>query len=157
MEQGNPNKVSAIVDEIVRNNAMFKLKSPIERDKEKYSMEKSINTALSELNETGKELVLEELAVNPDEKFKGFIDNAGNIDISGILKFTSSVVKVKIEEAQREGINLRKDGPEIVNGTNFKPEDVIAMAAIGEMIPNYENLTDKQKASLFNEKNYMAM
>ncbi len=157
MEQGNPNKVSAIVDEIVRNNAMFKLKSPIERDKEKYSMEKSINTALSELNETGKELVLEELAVNPDEKFKGFIDNAGNIDISGILKFTSAVVKVKIEEAQREGINLRKDGPGIVNGTNFKPEDVIAMAAIGEMISNYENLTDKQKASLFNEKIYMAM
>lgn len=157
MEQGNPNKVSAIVDEIVRNNAMFKLKSPIERDKEKYSMEKSINTALSELNETGKELVLEELAVNPDEKFKGFIDNAGNIDISGILKFTSAVVKAKIEEAQREGINLRKDGPGIVNGTNFKPEDVIAMAGIGEMISNYENLTDKQKASLFNEKNYMAM
>ena len=157
MKQGNPNKVSAIVDEIVKNNAMFNLKSPIEKDKEKYSMEKSINIALSELNEVGKKLVLEELAVNSDEKFKGFIDNAGNIDISGILNFTTAVVKVKIEEAQREGINLRIDGPDVVKDTNFKPEDAITMAIISEMISNYENLSDKQKASLFVEKTYMDM
>lgn len=28
MSQGNPNKVNAIVDEIVENNNLFKLKSP---------------------------------------------------------------------------------------------------------------------------------
>ena len=107
MGQGNPNKVNAIVDEIVKSNSVFKLKSPIEQDKEKDSMARSINSALSVLNEIGKELVLLDLSVDPDEKFKGFIDSVGNIDISGLTKMTATIVKAKIEEAEREGINLR--------------------------------------------------
>ena len=71
MAQGNPNKVNAIVDEIVENNNVFKSKSPTEQDKEKDSIAQSINSAISVLNEVGKELVLQELSVDPDEKFKG--------------------------------------------------------------------------------------
>lgn len=111
MSQGNPNKVNAIVDEIVENNNLFKLKSPIEQDKEKYSIAKSINSAISILNEVGKELVLQELSVDPDEKFKGFIDSVGNIDISGLTQMTANIVKAKIEEAEREGIDLRQGQP----------------------------------------------
>ena len=111
MGQGNPNKVNAIVDEIVKNNSVFKLKSPIEQDKEKDSMARSINSALSVLNEVGKELVLQDLSVDPDEKFKGFIDSVGNIDISGLTKMAATIVKAKIEEEQAVLISEKEIKP----------------------------------------------
>lgn len=158
MGQGNPNKVNAIVDEIVKSNSVFKLKSPIEQDKEKDSMARSINSALSVLNEVGKELVLQDLSVDPDEKFKGFIDSVGNIDISGLTKMTATIVKAKIEEAEREGLNLRTGEPVFKNDSKISVvEGVLTIAVVNEMIINYENLTDKEKSLLFDDNVYMSM
>lgn len=149
MGQGNPNKVNAIVDEIVKNNSVFKLKSPIEQDKEKDSMARSINSALSVLNEVGKELVLQDLSVDPDEKFKGFIDSVGNIDISGLTKMTSTIVKAKIEEAEREGINLRTGEPVFKNDNKISVvEGVLTVAVINEMIKNYDNLSYEERIDI---------
>ena len=149
MGQGNPNKVNAIVDEIVKNNSVFKLKSPIEQDKEKDSMARSINSALSVLNEVGKELVLQDLSVDPDEKFKGFIDSVGNIDISGLTKMTATIVKAKIEEAEREGLNLRTGEPVFKNyNKTLVAEGILTVAVIDTMIRNFDKLTSAQKASL---------
>lgn len=152
MSQGNPNKVNAIVDEIVKNNYFFKLKSPIEQDKEKDSIAKSINSAISILNEVGKELVLQELSVDPDEKFKGFIDSVGNIDISGLTQMTTTVVKAKIEEAEREGIDLRQ-GQTVFKDSNktLVIEGVLTVAVINEMVSNFDNLSSKERQSLFNQ------
>lgn len=149
MGQKNPNKVNAIVDEIVKNNSVFKLKSPIEQDKEKDSMARSINSALSVLNEVGKELVLQDLSVDPDEKFKGFIDSVGNIDISGLTKMTATIVKAKIEEAEREGLNLRTGEPVFKENNKISVvEGVLTVAVISEMIKNYDNLTFEQKNTI---------
>ena len=149
MGQGNPNKVNAIVDEIVKNNSVFKLKSPIEQDKEKDSMARSINSALSVLNEVGKELVLQDLSVDPDEKFKGFIDSVGNIDISGLTKMAATIVKAKIEEAEREGLNLRTGEPVFKNDNKtLVAEGVLTVAVIDTMIRDFDKLTSAQKASL---------
>lgn len=146
MGQGNPNKVNAIVDEIVKNNSVFKLKSAIEQDKEKESMAKSINTALSALNEVGKELVLQDLSVDPDEKFKGFIDSSGNVDISGLTQFTTTIVKEKIEEAKREGLDLRKDAPNVFrNNKTFVANSIFTVAVIETMIKDFDNLSFKDR------------
>lgn len=151
MGQGNLNKVDAIVDEIVKNNSIFKLKSLIEQDREKDSMVRSINNALSGLNEIGKELVLQDLSVDPDEKFKGFIDNAGNIDISGIIKFTATIVKGKIEEAEREGINLRKDAPTIFKNEKIQLEDsVLTIAMLDVMVNNFKDLSEEERQDVIN-------
>lgn len=156
MEQGNPNKVNAIVDEIVKNNSVFKLKSPIEQDKEKDSMARSINSALSVLNEVGKELVLQDLSVDPDEKFKGFIDSVGNIDISGLTKMTATIVKAKIEEAEREGLNLRTGEPVFKNDNKISVvEGVLTLAVVNEMINNFENLTPKERGFLRNNYEFL--
>ena len=53
MGVGKPDKVSDIVDEIVKNNNIFKLKSSVEQNKEKDSIERSIHTALASRNEIG--------------------------------------------------------------------------------------------------------
>ena len=152
MSQGNPNKVNAIIDEIVKNNNLFKLKSPIEQDKEKDSIAKSINSALSVLNEVGKELVLQELSVDPDEKFKGFIDSVGNVDISGLTQMTTTIVKAKIEEAEREGIDLRQGQPVFKDNTKvLLVGGVLTVAVINEMVKNYDNLSSKERHSLFNQ------
>lgn len=151
MAGGNPNKVNAIVDEIVENNNIFKLKSPIEQDKEKDSIAKSINSALSVLNEVGKELVLQELSVDPDEKFKGFIDSVGNIDISGLTQMTATIVKEKIIEAEKEGIDLRQGQPVFKDNTKaLLVGGVLTVAVINEMINNYDNLTLEQKNVISN-------
>lgn len=155
MGQGNLNKVDAIVDEIVKNNSIFKLKSSIEQDKEKDSMAKSINTALSVLNEVGKELVLQDLSVDPDEKFKGFIDNAGNVDISGMIKFTATIVKGKIEEAEREDIDLRKDDSNVLRNKETALEGILTVAVIDTMIKNYDNLSNSDIQTLI--ENYSNM
>lgn len=145
MAQGNPNKVNAIVDEIVENNNVFKLKSPIEQDKEKDSIAKSINSALSVLNEVGKELVLQELSVDPDEKFKGFIDSVGNVDISGLSQMTATIVKEKIIEAEKEGIDLRQGQPVFKDNTKaLLVGGVLTVAVIDTMIRDYDNLSDKE-------------
>lgn len=151
MAQGNPNKVNAIVDEIVENNNVFKLKSPIEQDREKDSIAKSINSSISILNEVGKELVLQELSVDPDEKFKGFIDNVGNVDISGLTQMTTTIVKVKIEEAEREGIDLRQGQP--VFKDNYKKivaEGILTVAVIDKMVNNFRNLSDTDRKEILN-------
>ncbi len=150
MEQGNPNKVTAIVEEIVKNNNVFKLKSSIEQDKEKYSIEKSINIALSELNEVGKELVLQDLSIDPDEKFKGFIDGAGNIDIYGITKFTAIIVKNKIEEAERDGLDIRRDAPNVFVKKNENKilESVISLAVLDNLVKNYEDLSNSDRKKI---------
>lgn len=151
MSQGNPNKVNAIVDEIVENNNLFKLKSPIEQDKAKYSIAKSINSAISILNDVGKELVLQELSIDPDEKFKGFIDNVGNVDIFGFTQMTATIVKSKIEEAEREGINLRKDSPNTFkdNKKTLITNGILTLAVVDNMIKNYDNLTYEDKKDLW--------
>lgn len=156
MSQGNPNKVNAIVDEIVKNNNLFKLKSPIEQDKEKDSIAKSINSALSVLNEVGKELVLQELSVDPDEKFKGFIDSVGNVDISGLTQMTTTIVKAKIEEAEREGIDLRQ-GQTVFkeNNKTVLMESVLTLAVIDTMVTNFKNLPYEQQKDLFNNWNLL--
>lgn len=152
MGQGNPNKVNSIVDEIVKNNNVFKLKSPIEQDKEKDSMARSINSALSVLNEVGKELVLQDLSVDPDEKFKGFIDSVGNIDISGLTKMTATIVKAKIEEAEREGLNLRTGEPVFKNDNKISVvEGVLTVAVINTMITNFENLSQENRLLLLDK------
>ncbi len=151
MAQGNPNKVNAIVDEIVENNNVFKLKSPIEQDREKDSIAKSINSSISILNEVGKELVLQELSVDPDEKFKGFIDSVGNVDISGLTQMTTTIVKVKIEEAEREGIDLRQGQP--VFKDNYKKivaEGILTVAVIDKMVNNFRNLSDTDRKEILN-------
>ncbi len=155
MEQGNPNKVNTIVDEIVKNNNVFKLKSPIEQDKEKDSMARSINSALSTLNEVGKELVLQDLSVDPDEKFKGFIDSAGNIDISGLTKMTATIVKTKIEEAEREGLNLRVGEPVSKNNKLTLAEGTLALVAVNSMLNNFDILTPEQRCLL--RENYESL
>lgn len=150
MEQGNPNKINAIVEEIVKGNEIFKLKSPIEQDKEKDSIAKGINTALSILNEEGRKLVLQDLSVDPDEKFKGVIDSVGNIDISGITKLTAAIVTAKIEEAEREGINLRKDAPNTVKDIkNEIVEGGLTLIAIDTMVKNFKDLSYTDKKQLF--------
>ena len=151
MNQGNPNKVNAIVDEIVENNNVFKLKSPIEQDKEKDSIAQSINSALSVLNEVGKELVLQELSVDPDEKFKGFIDSVGNVDISGLSQMTATIVKEKIIEAEKEGIDLRQGRPAFKDTTkSILVGGVLTVAVINEMVKNYDNLSKDERYSLLN-------
>ena len=156
MGQGNPNKVNAIVDEIVKNNSVFKLKSPIEQDKEKDSMARSINSALSVLNEVGKELVLQDLSVDPDEKFKGFIDSVGNIDISGLTKMTVTIVKAKIEEADREGLNLRTGEPVFTSDNKISlVEGVLTVAVIDTMIRDFDKLSSKDRNVLAN--NWLSM
>lgn len=158
MAQGNPNKVNAIVDEIVENNNVFKLKSPIEQDKEKDSIAQSINSAISVLNEVGKELVLQELSVDPDEKFKGFIDSVGNIDISGLTQMTATIVKEKIIEAEREGVDLRQGQPVFKDNTKaLLVGGVLTVAVISDMVNKYENLSDTEKGFLFQEDIYMSM
>jgi len=150
MAQGYPNKVNAIVDEIVENNSVFKLKSPIEQDKEKDSIAKSINSALSVLNEVGKELVLQELSVDPDEKFKGFIDSVGNVDISGLSQMTATIVKEKIIEAEKEGIDLRQGQPVFKDNTKaILVGGVLTVAVIDTMVNNFNNLSYEQKKDLF--------
>lgn len=152
MAQGNPNKVNAIVDEIVENNNVFKLKSSIEQDKEKDSIAQSINSAISVLNEVGKELVLQELSVDPDEKFKGFIDSVGNVDISGLSQMTATIVKEKIIEAEKEGIDLRQGQPVFKDNTKaLLVGGVLTVAVIDTMIKNYDNLSSKERQSLFNQ------
>lgn len=156
MAQGNPNKVNAIVDEIVENNNVFKSKSPTEQDKEKDSIAQSINSAISVLNEVGKELVLQELSVDPDEKFKGFIDSVGNVDISGLSKMTATIVKEKIIEAEKEGINLRQGQPVFKDNTKaLLVEGVLTVAVIDTMIKNYDNLSNEDIQSLINEYDSM--
>ena len=151
MEQGNSNKIDAIIEEIVKNNSIFKLKSPVEQEKEKVSMAKSINSALSVLNEDGKELVLQELSVDPDEKFKGFIDNVGNIDISGITKYTATIVKAKIEEAEREGIDLRKGSIQSKNVINpLSKEGILTIAALDMMVNEFNNLSREERKEVVN-------
>ena len=150
MNQGNPNKVNAIVDEIVKDNNLFKLKSPIEQDKEKDSIAKSINSALSVLNEVGKELVLQELSVDPDEKFKGFIDSVGNVDISGLTQMTTTIVKAKIEEAEREGIDLRQGQTVFKDNTkSLLVGGILTVAVIDNMIRDFDKLS-------FNDRNALA-
>ena len=150
MSQGNPNKVNAIVDEIVKNNNLFKLKSPIEQDKEKDSIAQSINSALSVLNEVGKELVLQELSVDPDEKFKGFIDSVGNVDISGLTQMTTTIVKAKIEEAEREGIDLRQGQTVFKDNTkSLLVGGILTVAVIDNMIRDFDKLS-------FNDRNALA-
>ena len=150
MGQGNSNKVDAIVEEIVKNNSIFKLKSSIEQEKEKDAISKSINNALSVLNEVGKELVLQELSIDPDEKFKGFIDSAGNVDILGLTKITSGIVNFKIEEAQRNGIDLRIDAPNIFNNKKSEiiTEGILSLAVLDSMIKNYENLSNDDREKI---------
>lgn len=149
MTQGNPNKVNAIVDEIVENNNVFKLKSPIEQDKEKDSIAQSINSALSVLNEIGKELVLQELSVDPDEKFKGFIDSVGNVDISGLSQMTATIVKEKIIEAEKEGIDLRQGQPVFKDSTKaLLVGGILTVVVINEMVNNFDNLTTEQRGLL---------
>lgn len=156
MEQGNSNKVNAIVEEIVKGNEIFKLKSPIEQDKEKDSMVRSINSALSVLNEVGRKLVLQDLSVDPDEKFKGFIDSVGNIDISGITRMTATIVTAKIEEAEREGIDLRKDAPIVFKETkNLVTEGVLTIAVIDTMVKNFKDLSYTDKKELFDNWNLL--
>ena len=156
MAQGNPNKVNAIVDEIVENNNVFKLKSPIEQDKEKDSIAQSINSAISVLNEVGKELVLQELSVDPDEKFKGFIDSVGNIDISGLTQMATTIVNAKIEEAEREGIDLRQGQPVFKeNSKTLLAEGILTVAIIDTMIKNYEELSNIDKDALARNWNNM--
>ena len=156
MVGGNPNKVNAIVDEIVENNNVFKLKSPIEQDKEKVSIAKSINSVLSVLNEVGKELVLQELSVDPDEKFKGFIDSVGNIDISGLTQMATTIVNAKIEEAEREGIDLRQGQPVFKeNSKTLLAEGILTVAIIDTMIKNYEELSNIDKDALARNWNNM--
>lgn len=149
MAQGNPNKVNAIVDEIVENNNVFKLKSPIEQDKEKDSIAQSINSALSVLNEVGKELVLQELSVDPDEKFKGFIDSVGNVDISGLSQMTATIVKEKIIEAEKEGIDLRQGQPAFKDNTRaLLVEGVLTLAAVDVMVKNFKELSAQDRQLL---------
>ena len=149
MAQGNPNKVNAIVDEIVENNNVFKSKSPTEQDKEKDSIAQSINSAISVLNEVGKELVLQELSVDPDEKFKGFIDSVGNVDISGLSKMTATIVKEKIIEAEKEGINLRQGQPVFKDSTKaLLVGGILTVVVINEMVNNFDNLTTEQRGLL---------
>lgn len=150
MGHGNPNKVDAIVEEIVKNNSIFKLKSSIEQEKEKDAISKSINNALSVLNEVGKELVLQELSIDPDEKFKGFIDSAGNIDTLGLTKMTSGIVNSKIEEAQRNGIDLRIDAPNILNNKKSEKitEGILNFAVLNSMIKNYEDLSNEDRKKI---------
>lgn len=150
MAGGNPNKVNAIVDEIVENNNVFKLKSSIEQVKEKESMARSINSAISVLNEVGQELVLQDLSVDPDEKFKRFIDSVGNVDISGLTQMTTTIVKAKIEEAEREGIDLRQGQPVFrENNKTLIVESVLTIAVIDTMVNNFNNLSYEQKKDLF--------
>lgn len=149
MAQGNPNKVNAIVDEIVENNNVFKLKSPIEQDKEKDSIAQSINSAISVLNEVGKELVLQELSVDPDEKFKGFIDSVGNVDVSGLSQMTATIVKEKIIEAEKEGIDLRQGQSVFKDNTkSLLVGGVLTVAVIDTMIKNYDNLSNEDIGKL---------
>ncbi|HIT71431.1 MAG TPA: hypothetical protein IAD08_05880 [Candidatus Scatovivens faecipullorum] len=146
MAGGNPNKVNAIVDEIVKNNNSFKLKSLVEQDKEKDSIAQSINSAISVLNDVGKELVLQELSVDPDEKFKGFIDSVGNIDILGVTKITATIVKAKIEEAEREGIDLRRDAPYVLkNDKRYIVENILTVAVVDKMVNNFRNLSNEDR------------
>ncbi len=150
MSQGNPNKVNTIVEEIVKNNTVFKLKSPIEQEKEKSSIARSINSSLSTLNEVGKELVLQDLSVDPDEKFKGFIDSVGNIDIIGITKITATIVKGKIEEADREGLNLRNGEP-IFNSSKITLSDsTLTLIAINTMVNNFKELSPNERELIAN-------
>ena len=154
MGKGNLNKVDYIVDEILKNNKNFKLKSIVEQDKEKEDIAKSINSALSELNEVGIDLVLKDLSVDPDEKFKAFIDSSGNIDILGILKKTSDVVNSKIEEAQREGFDIRKGSHRVLNNENaLKKEDIIALVVLEGMVNNFKNLSREDRAAVVNNWN----
>lgn len=156
MEQGNPDKVNAIIEEILKNNSLFKLKPTEMQNKEKASIAKGINSALSVLNEEGKELVLQDLSVDPDEKFKGFIDSVGNIDISGLTKMTATIVKAKIEEAEREGLNLRTGEPVFKNDSKISVvEGVLTVALINEMVNNFKNLPYEQQKGLFDNWNLL--
>lgn len=151
MSQGNPSKVNSIVNIIVEKNAVLKLKTTEEQDNSKESIEKTINSALSKLNEVGKELVLKDLEVDPEEKFKVFIDDVGNIDVPGLKVFTTTIVDKKIEEANREGIDLRKEATQVFKNDKISvAEGVLTVAVIDIMIRDFDKLSSKDIQTLAN-------
>lgn len=155
MSESYKRTVEAVIDNIIENNDSFKLKSFIEQDKEKDAMAKAINSSLSILNETGKELVLREL-LNPDNKrLKGIIDDAGNINIIELTKQTTNEAIDLIKAAEKEGINLRQGAPVFKDSKATGLNGVITLAAMNVMINNYDNLSYEEKKSLVDNFNNM--
>lgn len=161
MSKSYQRAVEAIIDNIIENSNVFKLKSileqGIEQDKEKDAMSKAINSALSILNDTGKEMVIKEL-LNPNNKrLDGIIDSNGNgnVNIMELKKQTTNEAIDMIEAAEKEGINLRQGMPVFKENKISVLDGAITLAAINIMVNNFKELSYTDRQSIIDNWDYL--
>ena len=155
MGNGYQIKIDNIVDNIVDGNIEFNKKTVYEQNVAKFDMIKVINDSISEfdLNSFGQQLVLDELNSRASLGLIEIFGSNGNINTVELIKVTDTVIKKTIEEAEKNGTNVKKSTSE--KETSNKDES-FEKSDIGKRIDDYTNLSTKEKNDLWNNYSNMS-
>ena len=148
MANNYQSRIELIVDDIAKDNVEFKAKTIPQQNAQKTDMILSISKSIAGLNDVGQNLVLNDIEKEVRENRIDIIDSSGNINVTELTRFTSTLVKAKIDEFERQGINLRLDSQITGDSKISVTETVLSVAVINEMVNNYENLSFKDRTAL---------
>ena len=148
MANNYQSRIELIVDDIAKDNVEFKAKTIPQQNAQKTDMILSISKSIAGLNDVGQNLVLNDIEKEVRENRIDIIDSSGNINVTELTRFTSTLVKAKIDEYERQGINLRLDSQITGDSKISVTETVLSVAVINEMVNNYENLSFKDRTAL---------
>lgn len=146
MANNYQSRIELIVDDIAKDNVEFKAKTIAQQNAQKTDMILSISKSIAGLNDVGQNLVLNDIEKEVRENRIDIIDSSGNINVTELTKFTSTLVKAKIDEFERQGINLRLDSQIARDSKISVTETVLSVAVISEMADKYDLLSSKDRA-----------
>lgn len=145
MGEGFQRKIDTIVYSIIESE---KINNRINE----ADISESIKKAISDLNDVGKMLVLDDLFNDAGKTPSKLLTLDGKLSIESL----NQVVNAKIEEAARGGIDLRKDAPIIFKDTKLLAVDAaITIATINVMVNSFKDLSYNQKKEIFDNWNLL--
>lgn len=146
MGDGFQRKIDTIVYSIVESEKINNNRI------DEADISESIKKAISDLNDVGKMLVLDDLFNDAGKTPSKLLTLDGKISIESLNR----VVNAKIEEAARGGIDLRKDAPVIFKDTKLLAVDAaLTIATINVMVNNFKDLSYNQKKEIFDNWNLL--
>lgn len=138
MGQGFQRKIDTIVDSIVSSEKENNKKV------DEFDIAENIKRAISDLNDVGKLLVLDDLSKEAGSKPSTLLTIDGKISINKL----NEMVVAKIKEAEREGVDIRTNQPLIKEKNNIMIDGIITMIVIDKMIENYQELSSDERNNL---------
>lgn len=149
MSKGYETRIDSIIEKMIDGKIEFNAKPMQQQNKDKEEIAESISNAISNLNDVGQKLVLDELDYRASQNSLEIFDSKGNIKALELTHLTATIVSSTLEDAQRKGIDLTRN--------SVKPEKdstvdtILTAVMIDKKIKDYHLLSDSEKSNLIKD------